>query len=256
MTLYSATQNQAALELTGKIVANPALAVAILEILRKFGEDVELLSSLDLKTLQDVKDVLPKSQLPTEQTLRSENRIQDNPEILAKLGFKGKLPSIPQELLEECACTSGTLVLRFNTTVLDYQAHLNAALGSDMKHLHLYVEDRAKSIATTNEEPNWINVPNTVRDDTLAMSKAEALNQVPGSETCDPMDIVLMLGYNNLQTGEQLAGFANRYTFTSQKNTLVGSPGGGIYLNIHDNYDAFGNFHIGLAPRLAPKSKI
>lgn len=126
---------------------------------------------------------------------------------MAKLGFKGELPTISQELLEECARTSGTLVLKFKTTVLNYQANLNAALGSK-ERLHLsYIDDKAKTLATTNEEPSWINVPNTVRVDTLGIPKAMVLNHVPGSATCDPMDTVLMLGYNNLQTGEQLAGF-------------------------------------------------
>jgi len=254
MTLDIAA-TQAALELTGKIAANPDLAEPILKILKQLGGDVEKLRSLDLSALTSVQEALPKSQLSTEQTLRAENRIQDNAAILAKLGFKGELPSISQELLEECARTSGTLVLKFKTTVLDYQASLNAALGSDKEHLHLYVGDRAKTLATTNEEPNWINVPNTVRVDTLGMPKARALNHVPGSVTCDPMDTVLMLGFNNLQTGEQLAGFINKSTFTNQKNTLVGSRGGGIDVYVDDYCDDYGYDYVGLAPRPAPESK-
>jgi hypothetical protein len=257
MTLdIAATQNQAALELTGKIAANPALAEPILKILKQLGGDVEKLQSLDLSALVSVQEALPKSQLSTEQTLRAENRIQDNAAILAKLGFKGELPSIPAELLEECARTSGTLVLKFKTTILDYQANLNAALGSK-EHLHLsYINDRAKTLATTNEEPSWINVPNTVRVDTLGMPKVTALNHVPGSTTCNPMDTVLMLGFNNLQTGEQLAGFTNKWTFTNQKNTLVGSNGDGIHVRVFDRYVDDGSYYVGLAPRLAPESKI
>ena len=254
MTLNIATQNQAALELTGKIAANPALAEPILEILKQLGEDVEKLKSLDLSALKSAQEALPESQLSTEKTLRAENRIQDNPDILAKLGFKGQLPPISQELLQECARTSGTLVLKFKTTVLDYQANLNTALGSNKQHLHLvYITGSAKSLATTNEEPNWINVPNTVREDTLGMSKKAILNN--GSKTCDPMDTVLMLGYNNLQAGEQLAGFTNKYTFTNQKDTLVGSDGRGISVLVSDFYAAYGNAFVGLAPRLAPESK-
>jgi hypothetical protein len=257
MTLdIAATQNQAALELTGKIAANPALAKPILKILKQLGGDVEKLQSLDLSALVSVQEALPKSQLSTEQTLRAENRIQDNAAILANLGFKGDLPLIPAELLEECARTSGTLVLKFKTTILDYQANLNAALGSK-EHLHLsYINDRAKTLATTNEEPSWINVPNTVRVDTLGMSKARALSHVPGSATCDPMDTVLMLGFNNLQAGEQLAGFTNKWTFTNQKNTLVGSGACGFNVVVYDYFDVSGNLYVGLAPRPAPESKI
>lgn len=39
-----------------------------------------------------------------------------------------------------------------------------------------------------------------MKDDTLGLSKMKALKHVPGSATCDPMDTVLMLGYNNLET--------------------------------------------------------
>ena len=247
-------KNSAALELTGKIVANPDLAGPILKILEQLGGDVEKLKSLDLSALKSAQEALPESQLSTEKILRAENRIQDNAAILAKLGFKGELPPISEELLQECARTSGTLVLKFKTTVLAYQENLNAALGSDKEHLHLvYITGSAKSLATTNEEPNWINVPNTVREDTLGMSKKAILNN--GSKTCDPMDTVLMLGYNNLQAGEQLAGFTNKYTFTNQKNTLVGSFGLGFYVGVFDIFDGSGSYNVGLAPRLAPESK-
>ena len=152
--------------------------------------------------------------------------------------------------------TSGTLVLKFKTSILDYQSALNTALGSDKEHLHLsYIDGRTESLATTNEEPSWINVPNTVSVDTLRMPKVTALNHVPGSETCDPMDTVLMLGYNNLQTGEQLAGFTNKWTFTDQKNTLVGSYRGGIFVDVDHFYVDFGSNDVGLAPRFAPESK-
>ena len=252
MNLDNETKNnKAALELTGKIVANPDLAGPILKILEQLGGDVEKLKSLDLSALKSALEALPESQL--EKILRAENRIQDNAAILAKLGFKGELPPISEELLQECARTSGTLVLKFKTTVLAYQENLNAALGSDKEHLHLvYITGSAKSLATTNEEPNWINVPNTVREDTLGMSKKAILNN--GSKTCDPMDTVLMLGYNNLQAGEQLAGFTNKYTFTNQKNTLVGSYGDGIDVHVDGHFDDGGNV-VGLAPRLAQESK-
>ncbi len=253
MNLDNATKNRAALELTGKRAANPALAEPILKILEQLGGDVEKLKSLDLSALKSAQEALPKSQLSTEKILRAENRIQDNPNILAKLGFKGELPSISQELLEECARTSGTLVLKFKTTVLDYQASLNAALGSDKELLRLYVGDRAKSLATPNEDPNWINVPNTVRVDTLGMSKGAALINVPGSATCDPMDTVLMLGYNNLQAGEQLAGFTNKYTFTDQRDMLVGSGVGGSDVDVGARCADLGYNLVGLAPRLAPE---
>ena len=255
MNLDNATQNQAALELTGKIAANPALAEPILKILEQLGGDVEKLKSLDLSALKSAQEALPESQLSTEKILRAENRIQDNPNILAKLGFKGELPPISEELLQECARTSGTLVLKFKTTVLAYQENLNAALGSDKEHLHLHVYGSAKSLATTNEEPNRIKVPNTVREDTIGMSKDAALNKVPGSATCDPMDTVLMLGYNNLQAGEQLAGFTNKDTITNQKDTLVGSYGRGIYVGVGGFCDDGGADYVGLAPRLAPESK-
>ena len=253
MNLDNETKNRAALELTGKIVANPDLAGPILKILEQLGGDVEKLKSLDLSALKSAQEALPESQLSTEKTLRAENRIQDNPDILAKLGFKGQLPPISQELLQECARTSGTLVLKFKTTVLDYQANLNTALGSNKQHLHLKVNGSVKSLATKNEDPNWINVPNTVREDTLGMSKKAILNN--GSKTCDPMDTVLMLGYNNLQAGEQLAGFTNKYTFTNQKDTLVGSRGRGILVHVYGGYGDLGSNDVGLAPRLAPESK-
>ena len=256
MTPNVATQNQAALELTGKIAANPALAQPFLKILELVGGDVEKLASLDLGVLTSAKDALPKVELSTEQKLRAENRIQDDPAILAKLGYNKPPPVIPAELLEECARTSGTVVLKFKTTVLNYQAKLNEALGSEKKHLHLsYIEDRAKTLATTNEEPTWINVPNTVKNDTLGLSKANALKHVPGSQTCDPMDTVLMLGYNNLQAGQQMPGFANKWTFTNQKNTLVGSNDNGISVVVGGHYVDGGSSIVGLAPRLASESK-
>jgi len=196
----------------------------------------------------------PLSASTTEQKLRAGKQIQDDPAILAKLGFHNALPKISSKLLEECARTNGTLVLKFKTTVLAYQEKLNGSLGEQKGRLGLnYLDD--KSLATTNEEPTWINVPNTVKDDTLKLSKASALEQVPGSQTCDPMDTVLMLGYNNLEAGRQMPGFTDKITFTSQKNTLVGSDGDGIFVLVDDDYGAFGRRRVGLAPRFAPESK-
>jgi hypothetical protein len=255
MTLDVATQNQEALKLTGQIAANPGLAQPLLRILDLEGGDVTKLESLDLTTLKGAQESLPKAELSTEERLRAENRIQSDLVILNKLGFKGFLPKIPAELIEECARSSGTVVLKFKTTVLDYQARLNEALGSDKKHLRLSIEDSAKTLATTNEEPTWINVPNTVKNDTLGLSKAKALKHIPDSQTCDPMDTVLMLGYNNLQAGQQMPGFTNKWTFTNQKNTLVGSDAGGIGVEVHGGYDVNGYSDVGLAPRLAPESK-
>jgi hypothetical protein len=75
MTPDVATQNQAALELKGKIDANPALAQPFLKILELVGGDVEKLASLDLSTLNDAKQSLPKAELTTEQKLRANNQI-------------------------------------------------------------------------------------------------------------------------------------------------------------------------------------
>ena len=196
----------------------------------------------------------PLSASTTEQKLRAGKQIQDDPAILAKLGFHNALPKISSKLLEECARTSGTVVLKFKTTVLAYQEKLNGSLGEQKGRLGLnYLDD--KSLATTNEEPTWINVPNTVNAGTLTLSKATALEQVRGSQTCDPMDIILMLGYHNLQARQQMPGFTNKWTFTSQKDTLVGSLGGGICVYVFAFCDAFGYPDVGLAPRFAPESK-
>ena len=81
MTLDITTKNQAALELTGKIAANPALAGPILDILRQLSEDGENLKSLDLSALVTVLRALPKSQVSAEQPARTENRIQGNAAI-------------------------------------------------------------------------------------------------------------------------------------------------------------------------------
>ncbi len=185
--------------------------------------------------------------------LRAENRIQDDPEILAKVGFKGEVPQIPADLIEECLSTGGTLVLKFKTTLTDYQSKHNSTLGPINRPL--YVDSSAKKLAITNDAPTWINVPNTVGEDTLGYSKANVLKQIPGSELCDPMDIVLMLGYNNLATGEQMPGFKNKWTFIDQKNMLVGSDVDGIYVYVDGNYDVRGVNHVGLARRFAPESK-
>jgi hypothetical protein len=81
MTLDITTKNQAALELTGKIAANPALAGPILDILRQLSEDGENLKSLDLSALVTVLRALPKSQVSAEQPARTENLIQGNAAI-------------------------------------------------------------------------------------------------------------------------------------------------------------------------------
>ena len=70
MNLHNETKNnKAAIELTGKIVANPDLAGPILKILEQLGGDVEKLKSLDLSALNSALEDLPESQLSTEQTL-------------------------------------------------------------------------------------------------------------------------------------------------------------------------------------------
>ena len=93
-------------------------------------------------------------------------------------------------------------------------------------------------------------------DSTLGQSKVAALKSILGSGTCHPMDTVLMLGYNNLQTGNQLPGFENKWIFTDLKNLLVGSYGGGLNVHVSDNNaDDNGYSNVGLAPRFAPESK-
>ena len=270
MTSPARSTGVAAQTLTGYILANTALAPVLLNLLDAAGNNPKKLGELTERALKGINDALrvapstavpavpaldqPLSASTTEQKLRAGNGIQDDREILAKLGYDKALPEISSELLEECARTGGTVVFLFKTTVLAYQAKLNESLGEQKGRLGLnYIDDR--KLATTNEEPTWINVPNTVKDDTLKLSKASALEQVPGSQTCDPMDIILMLGYNNLQAGKQMPGFRNKWTFTSQKNTLVGSDGIGIRVIVRDLFDDDGYYDVGLAPRFAPESK-
>jgi len=262
------TSGAAALDVIEAITANRDLAHSVLKMLQHAGGNVEELERLVALTL--VKDALPVapstavtavpaldqplSASTTEQKLRAENRIQDDRAILAKLGYDKALPKISSKLLEECARTNGTLVLKFQTTVLAYQEKLNRSLGEQKGRLGLnYIGDN--TLETTNKKPTWIIVPNTVKDDTLKLSKAAALRHVRGSQTCDPMDTVLMLGYNNLEAGRQMPGFTDKITFTSQKNTLVGSDGDGIFVLVDDDYGAFGRRRVGLAPRFAPESK-
>ena len=184
----------------------------------------------------------------TEMKLLAGNQIHDDPAILYRLGFSGKLPAIPVHLVERCAQTGNSLVLSFPTTLLEYQAKLNKALGSRNKHLGLiFVEDGASDLAIKNEEPAWIVVPNKVRDDTLGLAKEIALSRVPNGATYDPMNTVLLLGYNNLKTGQQMPGFKNKWTFTSREDTMVGSAADGIRVNFARGYDRSGNFQVGLA---------
>ena len=250
--LYVAKTSLGALPESGKIEAFNCLELTTRE--KIVSGALADMSSEGRRAIISAYPAVPALDQPstTERTLRAENRIQDDPAILAKLGYDKALPKIPRELLEECERTRGTVVLQFKTTVLDYQAKLNDSLGKQKGRLGLnYIDDR--KLATTNEEPKWINVPNTVNDGTLELSKAEALSRVPGSQTCGPMDIVLMLGYNNLQAGQQMPGFTNKWTFTSQKNTLVGSDGVGFRVLVGDLCDDGGCSDVGLAPRFAPE---
>ena len=191
----------------------------------------------------------------TEERLRAQGRIQDDPEVLVKLGYKGKIPQIPKELLEDCARTGGTAVLKFRTTITDLESKVRQALGPDGAELHLNVGDQAKDLAIMNDRPEWINVPNTVDDATIGKPKVKALALVPGSSTCHPMDTVLMLVYNLLATGQQMPGFKDKFTFTDQKNTFVGSGDHSVTVNVDTCYDAEGCGFIGLARRTVPGAK-
>ena len=246
MTLGSTpTQDIAALELTGRIAADPFIAKPILRIIEKLEGDVTKLQSW--------------SQLSPEQILRAENRIQDNPRILADLGFKGKLPPIPEKLLQECVRTGGTAVLLYGTTIQEYQFNLNRALGLKT-HLHLYYGKRVNELAITDEEPHFINVPNTVRDESLGRTKFEAFSNVSPLDgvfatLCHPMYTVLMLGYNNLQAGKQLPGFTDKYTYTNEMNTVVGSTDKGIRVSNFSGNDYTGQHNYGVAPCFVPRRR-
>ena len=187
-------------------------------------------------------------ELSTKDRLRAQSRIQDDPRTLARLGYEGDIPEPPSELIERCARTGGTLVLMFKTTALAYQASYNGSLSSDEWHLRMYLNDELKSLAILDDEAKWVNVPNSVREDTLRLSKASALDRVSGGSTRDPMDTLLMLGYNNLLTGEQLPGFKDKWTFTNVKDVVVGSHGGGIRVDFNRHFDSEGDIGIGLAP--------
>jgi hypothetical protein len=190
----------------------------------------------------------------SESTLRAENRIQDDPEILTKVGYMGDVPRIPTELLVECASSSFTLVLLFPTTIYQYQSNLNSALGKMNSHLFLRYSNRAK-LAIDIREAIWVNVPNKVLDKTLLLSKAEALMSIAGSELCDPMETVLMLGYSNLLTKQQMPGFRNKGTFTRAKDVYVSSDGAGIGVFGCEDFDNRRLCKIGLAPRF-PHSQL
>lgn len=240
--------------------------VAVLEHLLKQLKQIspEDIAKLTPTERQSLLQVLPPAanavvELSTEEKLRAENRIQNDPAILAKLGFKGAIPTIIPELMAEAARTNGTLVLDYGVSLVDYAKALNAALGKDKANLHLRFWGRAEEATFATESsgdaPQWKIVPNTVREDTLGFSKVASLKHIPGSQTSEPRDTALMLGYNNLQTGEQMPGFVNRYTFTSQKNTLVGSSDDGVYVYVDNICDDDDGSSVGLAPRLAPESK-
>ena len=63
MNLDNETKNSAALELTGKIVANPDLAGPILKILEQLGGDVKKLNSVDLSALKSARGSSKESAL-------------------------------------------------------------------------------------------------------------------------------------------------------------------------------------------------
>jgi hypothetical protein len=215
-------------------------------------------AKLDHRQIENLRALLARYESP-EAKLRTENRIQDDPAILTKLGFRGTIPAISPELMTEAARTNGTLVLDFGVSLVDYAKALNAALGRDKSYLHLKfcggAEKTTFATKSSGNAPQWKIVPNAVREDTLSLSKVDALKHIPGSQTSEPRDTALMLGYNNLQTGAQMPGFVDRYTFTSQKNTLVGSYGRGVLVLVDDDlFDGDGSSVVGLAPRLAPES--
>ena len=195
----------------------------------------------------------------TEAQLREENRIQDDAQILAKLGYAGKIPEKPEGFVEECIRQNGTLVLDFRCSLVNFAAKLNETLGEDNDHLYMRFYNGAEECIFATESPSgqpvWKVVPNSVRKESIGLAETTALNQVPGSQTCEPRDFAIMLGYHNLKTQCQMPGFKNRSTYTSQKKVIVGSYAFGIHIDERVFYVDLGYCVIGLAPRLAPESK-
>jgi hypothetical protein len=160
--------------------------------------------------------------------LRAADCLYDNAKIWKQLGAKN-VPAIPDSVIQEAYEKGGRVVLKCSsisrkTDALQKAGHdVYFAGTAEQRH---YTENVSK--------PEWIVVQSHIDGETLGSPKRDVATTDKSAPT--PEDWFAAIAYAKLDDGRQPKGCENKWAFTTESGTVVGSHNGLIGVLRHDVY--------------------
>jgi hypothetical protein len=159
--------------------------------------------------------------------------------IWERLGAK-EVPAIPDTVIQEAYEKGGRVVLKCSS--ISEKADALRIAGHDVyfggsANQRLYAENVSK--------PEWIVVPSHIDSETLGSPKSKVVTSEMPAPT--PADWFAAIAYAKLDGERQPKGCENKWAFTTESGTVVGSFDDYINVCRSDFFDHFGNINIGAA---------
>jgi hypothetical protein len=225
-------------EVIAAVLDNPTLAGVVAKMLKEVGNDPTLLAQHSKSTLANAIDSLPAPEAaPTitiehmKAELRAADCLYDNAKIWEQLGAK-EVPAIPDTVIKEAYEKGGRVVLQCSSISEKADALRTAGHGvyfggaADQRH---YAENVSN--------PKWIVVQSHINRNTLGSPKSKVVTSEMPVPT--PADWFSAIAYARLDGGRQPKGCENKWAFTSESGTGVGSVDGYICVVRDDFYDHY-----------------
>jgi hypothetical protein len=171
--------------------------------------------------------------------LRAADCLYDNAKIWEQLGAK-EVPAIPDTVIQEAYKKGGRVVLQCSSIsekadALRIAGH-DVFFGGSADQRH-YAENVSK--------PEWIVVQSHIDGETLGSPKRAVVTTDKPAPT--PEDWFAAIAYAKLDGGRQPKGCENKWAFTSESGTVVGSIDAYILVDRRGYYDPGGSHLIGAA---------
>ena len=186
------------------------------------------------EALATASAILPEPKLSIAEmkdVLREADCLYDNEQIWKQLGAKD-VPTIPEAVIKEAYEKGGRVVLKCSS--VSEKADALRAAGRDVyfggtAEQHHYAENVSK--------PEWIVVQSHIDSKTLGSPKRDVVTTDKPAPT--PEDWFAAIAYAKLDDGRQPKGCENRWAFTTESGTVVGSDD--VFINVH-RYDYYAHY--------------
>jgi hypothetical protein len=179
------------------------------------GKLLQALASTEAATLPASKTAPTITIEQMKEALRAADCLYDIPEIWRMLGAK-EVPVIPDTVIQKAYDEGGRVVLKCSS--ISDQANALRVAGHDV-----YFDGTAEQrhYAENMLKPKWIVVQSHIDRKTLGFAKRDVVTADKPAPT--PEDWFAAIAYAKLYDGRQPKGCENKWAFTSESGTVVGS---------------------------------